>query len=145
MPAIHTSRRLASAVFTTLVVVAALVVVRFVAHYVPHYAVLTPESFGADLWSRRAGLLIHLTASTIAILTGPVQLLLGERRLARQWHRLLGIAYVWAVIVGSMGGYYLAITAPGPGWGYRLGLMGLATAWLVTTAKRVVRFCGATL
>jgi hypothetical protein len=129
------SKRLPSGVFTTLLVVAVLLVLRFVARYLPHYSVITPESFGPDFWPRRTGLLVHLAASAVAILTGPVQLWLGERRIARRWHRAMGLVYVGAVVVGSMGAYYLAFTAPGPGWGYRLGLIGLGTAWLVATGQ----------
>lgn len=134
-PPIPVSKRLPSVVFTILVVVAALLVLRFVAHYLPRYSTITPESFGPDLWPRRAGLLVHLAAGAVAILSGPLQLWLGERRMALTWHRAMGLAYVTAVLVGTSGAYYLAFTAPGPGWGYRLGLIGLATAWLVTTGQ----------
>jgi hypothetical protein len=135
VPSIPVSKRLPSGIFTMLVVVATLLVLRFVAHYLPHYFVITPESFGPDFWPRRGGLLVHLTASAVAILTGPAQLWLGERRIALRWHRSIGLAYVGAVIVGSMSAAYLAVTASGPGWGYRFGLIGLATAWLVTTGQ----------
>src|SRR5690348_145739 len=123
-PPITVSKRRPSGVFTIVVVAAALLVLRFVAHYLPHYSTITLESFGPDLWPRRAGLLVHLAAGAVAILTGPVQLWLGERRMALKWHRTMGLAYVMAVLVGSIGAYYLAATAPGPGWGYRLGLIG---------------------
>jgi hypothetical protein len=76
---------------------------------------------------------VHLAASAVAILTGPAQLWFGEKGIALQWHRRIGLVYVAAVVVGSVGGYYLALTAPGPGWAYRIGLIGLATTWLVTT------------
>jgi uncharacterized membrane protein len=77
---------------------------------------------------------LHLFGGVTAILVGPLQLWLGETRRALAWHRTLGTVYVTAVGIGVVGGYYLAFTAGAGGWVYAFGLVGLSTAWTITTA-----------
>lgn len=108
-------------------------VLRFVLKYVLPYLALSPEALGAAFWSRRYGFIAHLTGGTIAILVGPINLWLGERRLHMAWHRKLGFLYLAAVAIGCSGGYYLALTTPDP-WVYAAGLFGLASAWAITTS-----------
>jgi hypothetical protein len=80
---------------------------------------------------RRGALLVHIVFGTIALFTGPGQLWLGiaDRRMAV--HRRLGLAYMGAVVVSAMAAYVIALK-PSAGWVFGSGLMGLATAWLIT-------------
>jgi hypothetical protein len=107
-------------------------VLRFVLKYVLPYLALSPEALGVDFWSRRYGFIAHLGGGTIAILVGPINLWLGERRIHMAWHRRLGWLYLAAVAIGCSGGYYLALTTTAP-WVYAAGLFGLASAWTITT------------
>jgi predicted membrane protein DUF2306 len=94
---------------------------------------LAPDTVHAARYaSRRAWLLAHLAAGTVALLVGPVQIWLG---LGRRWlglHRRLGIAYAASVAVGSVAAFGLAARTQ-LGWVVGMGLTGLGVAWLVTT------------
>ena len=58
--------------------------------------------------ARTCGLLVHIGAMMLAVVTGPFQFLrsLRERHLA--FHRALGRVYVTSALVGALGGLYLA-------------------------------------
>ena len=83
-------------------------------------------------WPRRWWLLLHISAGTMALLTGPVQLWLGLTRSRPDVHRRLGITYIASVAVSAVAGYYLAFNTA-YGWVFGAGLAGLATAWITTT------------
>jgi hypothetical protein len=126
-----TSRRV-SRLFTALLAIATVLVVRFVLKYVVPYLSMDPQYFGDYLWPRRYGLLAHLTGGSIAISTGLAQLWLGERRVYMHVHRTLGKVYLGGVALGCAGGLYLALTTTFS-WVYASGLVGLAGAWAITT------------
>jgi uncharacterized membrane protein YozB (DUF420 family) len=70
---------------------------------------------------------------SLALLTGPWQFWTGLRQRNLQFHRWTGRLFVFAVALGVVGAVGLAVMAVG-GWAFEVGLMGLASAWLVTTA-----------
>jgi hypothetical protein len=82
---------------------------------------------------RRAWLLVHIAGGLLAILSGPVQLWLGIRDRRMELHRKLGLVYIGAVTVGTVGAIGLAVQSPF-GWVFPAGLLGLALAWVVTTS-----------
>ncbi len=45
----------------------------FIAKYVPHYFVVTEESYGPYFWPRAGYLLLHIIGGLVAILIGPFQ------------------------------------------------------------------------
>ena len=49
------------------------------------------------------------------------------------WHRRMGMVYITAVATGSLGGFYMAFNTDF-GWLFGASLVGLATAWVTTTA-----------
>lgn len=98
-------------------------------HYLTDYSV---HSYTDYYWPRRAGLVLHLTGGVLAILAGLVQIWLGLTQRTSTLHRVLGRVYGAGVLMGSIGGFYLALTIPGHP-AYRAGLFGLNAAWLVTT------------
>lgn len=108
-------------------------VIRFLLVYAVRYVSWNPQVYGDTFWPRRYGLLLHIAGSSVAIITGPVQLWLGETRRALAWHRTLGLAYLIGVTLGCLGGYYLALTTRDYGWVYASGLFGMAVAWTITT------------
>lgn len=77
-------------------------------------------------------LIMHVAGSMLATLIGPFQLLkkLRAGRYAKI-HRWLGRLYLLSVLVGGLGGSYLATIAYG-GPMARLGFMTIATIWLVS-------------
>jgi hypothetical protein len=83
-------------------------------------------------YPKRGWLLLHIAGGIVAILAGPVQLWLGlsERRL--DLHRRLGLAYIGGIAVGTVGAVALAVQTE-LGWVFGAGLLGLASAWVVTT------------
>jgi hypothetical protein len=82
---------------------------------------------------RRGWLILHISGGIAAILTGPVQLWLGLYDRNMTWHRRMGIAYIVAVGAGALDGYYMAFKTDF-GWLFGASLVGLATAWVTTTA-----------
>ena len=107
--------------------------VAFVLYYVVHYY-LHYDSVSYDVfWPRRAGLLLHITSGTVALLVGPWQFYTGLRRRWPGVHRWSGRVFLVAVSFGVIGGVYLAITTTF-GWAYGVGLGGLAAAWAGTTS-----------
>src|SRR4030095_3504654 len=71
------------------------------------YLTSEPEQYGIYR-QRHDWLLLHVVAGIFALLLGPAQLWLGLNRRTAFFHRLLGIAYVCGVAVGSTGAFYLA-------------------------------------
>lgn len=74
---------------------------------VPHYAILTPRSYG-EYWATRGYLIPHVAGAGIAILVGLLQF---SRRLRARWprvHRRLGWAYVVGCVVGAPAAIALA-------------------------------------
>ena len=99
------------------------------AHFVTEYSL---ASYSNYFWPRRSGLLIHLTGGLIAITAGLVQIWLGLTHRTGALHRTLGKLYACGVVVGSIGGFYLGFTSPGP-FTYKAGLISLNVAWLAIT------------
>ena len=93
---------------------------------------LSSEYNAAQYMGRRPALLVHITFGTIALFSGPVQLWLGLADRKMTLHRTLGIVYMIGV-AGSAAAAYVIALQPSAGWIFGTGLMGLATAWLITT------------
>jgi uncharacterized membrane protein len=98
-------------------------------HYFADYSL---RSYTDYYWPRRTGLVLHLTGGMLAISTGLVQIWIGLTNRVNTLHRVLGKVYGAGVLLGSLGGFYMALTIPGH-LAYRTGLLGLAVAWVVTT------------
>lgn len=110
----------------------ALALLWFVGHKVHYVTDYSPASYTPYLWPRRAGLLPHLAGGALAITTGLVQIWLGLTNRVGTLHHVLGRIYAAGVLVGSVGGFYLALTIPGP-LPYAAGLFTLCVAWVLTT------------
>jgi hypothetical protein len=88
---------------------------------------------GLARYSGRQGwLFAHLAGGMVALLVGPGQLWLGQKRRRLNVHRRLGFVYMGSIAVSVTGAFYLA-THTDLGWVFGAGLMGLAVAWIVTT------------
>ncbi|MBS0365697.1 MAG: DUF2306 domain-containing protein [Proteobacteria bacterium] len=98
-------------------------------HYLTDYSL---RSYSDYYWPRRGGLIAHLAGGAIAITTGLVQIWLGLTHRVSTLHRVLGRIYAGGVLLGSAGGFYLALTVPGP-LPYAAGLFMLCVAWVLTT------------
>jgi hypothetical protein len=98
-------------------------------HYFSDYSLVSYTDY---YWPRRGGLILHLTGGSLAIVTGLVQIWLGLTHRVNTLHRVLGKVYGSGVLIGSLGGIYMALTIPGH-LSYSAGLFGLDLAWLVTT------------
>lgn len=98
-------------------------------HYFSDYSL---ASYTEYFWPRRVGLIPHLAGGALAISVGLVQIWLGLTNRANKLHRVLGKVYGTGVLIGSIGGFYLALTIPGH-LAYSSGLFMLCTAWVLTT------------
>lgn len=79
-------------------------------------------------------LTMHIAGATAAMLIGPFQFL--PRIITRRYlniHRLLGRIYLAGVLVGGLGGLYMAFLAFG-GFPAKLGFATLACVWLFSAA-----------
>ena len=106
---------------------ALLFVYRNVLYYYFNYSA---ASFG-PYWPHRAGLMLHITAGSIALLAGPFQLWSGLRNRYRPVHRWTGRAYLFAMVLSACGALSLALT-PSYGWIYGVALGLLACTWTAT-------------
>ena len=105
-----------------------------------HYATYTQEAYGS-YWPRRFVLIPHILGGVVAITAGLVQVWLGVTGRTRRLHILLGRVYLGAVTVGSLAGFYLALTTLGS-LVFGSGLFFLSAAWVITTgmAYAAVRY-----
>ena len=86
---------------------------------------------------RQGWVLAHIGAGMIALLAGPGQLWLGQKRRRLDVHRKLGLVYMGSIAVSVTASFYLA-THTELGWVFGAGLMGLGSAWIVTTGLAYV-------
>jgi hypothetical protein len=98
---------------------------------------------GGDLRADRMArmpiaLIAHVGGSLLALAIGPFQLHKGLRSRMLDLHRLMGRAYLLAVLVGGLGGLWLAAYSDG-GMVAHLGFGALAVLWLWTTAMAFIR------
>jgi len=92
--------------------------------------------YGPYFWPRRWWLVLHIVGGMTALTAGLVQLWLGLTNRTAAIHRTLGKLYVAAIALGSIAGFYLALTIPGNA-PYAAGLFLLCVAWVVTTSMAV--------
>jgi uncharacterized membrane protein YozB (DUF420 family) len=114
--------------WTGIVTLAIGFVIKYVLFYYLHYDATSFESY----WPRRGWLFLHINGGTLALLTGPFQFWTGLRQRHLRFHRWTGRLFLLGVAMGVTGAIGLAFMAA-DGWAFEVGLMGLATAWLVTT------------
>ena len=113
--------------------VVVLVAFGFVIKYVLHYYFNYNAGAFADFWPqpRRSGILLHISAGTVALLLGPWQFSRRLRQRHLQWHRVIGRSYLIAVLLAATGAFLLAFTTRP--WAWQFGLFGLALAWVSTS------------
>jgi hypothetical protein len=104
-------------------------VIKYVLFYYRHYDAASFDTY----WPRRTWLFLHINGGTLALLIGPLQFWTGLRQRNLVIHRWTGRLFLVGVAMGIIGAVGMAIMAIG-GWAFEVGLMGLASAWLVTTA-----------
>jgi hypothetical protein len=122
-------RRLTILVWAALVGIAVAFVLKYVFHYYLNY---NPTAFN-PYWPRRTGLLLHITGGMVALLTAPWQFFTGLTGKRMNVHRYTGRVFLVGVTVGVIGATYLAFTTTF-GWAFGFGILGLAAAWVSTTA-----------
>jgi uncharacterized membrane protein len=101
------------------------------------YFNLSREHYGPYFWPRRWMLVLHIAGGITALTAGLVQLWLGLTNRVARLHRALGKVYVGVILVGSIAGFYLALTIP-RNVPYASGLFFLCVAWVATTAMALI-------
>ena len=87
-------------------------------------------------WAMRGWLALHVVGGVVALLLGALQLWSGLRGRTGASHRVRGRIYGVAVLMGSIGGVWIAIASPAfPALAPPLIM--LAAAWLATTGLAV--------
>lgn len=94
-----------------------------------------PPEMRAAFEAHAGGIRLHIFASALALLLGPLQFSSRLRARKPHLHRWLGRIYLGvAVLLGGLAGLYMANFASG-GMAAKLGFAGLASAWLYTGAR----------
>jgi uncharacterized membrane protein len=115
----------------------ALLALWFIGRSALPYLEFSQAHYGPYFWPRRWGLVLHIAGGITALTVGLVQLWLGLTNRVAALHRALGRLYVGAIVVASIGGFYLSLTIPGSA-PYAAGLFFLCVAWVVTTSMGVL-------
>jgi disulfide bond formation protein DsbB len=101
-----TAQTLAYLLWSILVVLALGFILKYVFH---HYLNYNPKAYD-PCWPRRAGLLLHITGGTLALLTAPWQFFTGLRNRSMKTHPWTGRIFLSGVAMGVTGATYLAFT-----------------------------------
>ena len=91
----------------------------------------TRQSYTDYYWPRRHELLLHVSGGAFALGLGLLQVWLGLTGRTAGLHRWVGRLYLLAVACGAACAFYLVSQIPLDA--YSLGLIGLGSAWVVTT------------
>ena len=110
---------------------AAVLTIKFVGEHALRFVHWDAAHYGR-YWSFRGWIALHVLGGLVALACGPFQLWSGLKGRTASAHRLRGRVYALAVLVGSIGAVWIAVTSPAfPALGPPLIL--LAAAWLATT------------
>ncbi len=85
------------------------------------------ESFKARPW----GIYIHIIGAMFALIIGPFQFLTRLRDRYVNLHRWMGRTYLTGVLLGGVGGFYVALYSFG-GFPTQLGFASASIVWLFT-------------
>jgi len=119
--------------WTGIVALAVGFVIKYVLFYYRHYDMASFDVY----WPRRGWLFLHINGGALALLTGPWQFWTGLRQKHMTIHRWTGRLFLLGVAMGIVGAVGLSVTTTF-GWAFSVGIMGLASAWLVTTTMAYV-------
>ena len=113
-----------------MLVLASVVAARFLVHYAAPYFAWDPKHFDYN-WPHRFRLILHISGGIVALICGTLQLWTGLRQRAMRLHKWTGRVYLVGVAVGALGAFLMTYYTTPHSFG--VALMGLATAWLLTT------------
>jgi len=119
--------------WTGIVILAIGFVFKYVLFYYRHYDAASFDPY----WPRRGWLFLHINGGTLALLMGLCQFWTGLRRKSMILHRWTGRVFLLGVAMGVTGAVGLSATTT-YGWGFAVGIMGLALAWLITTGMAYI-------
>lgn len=115
-----------------LLAAAALISAGFLWHYaLPYFLHFNAQQFDY-FWPRRYRLMVHIFGGIVALICGTLQMWTGLRQKAMTFHRWTGRIYLVGVAIGATGA--LLMTRDTTPRVFGVALMGLATAWMLTTA-----------
>jgi uncharacterized membrane protein YozB (DUF420 family) len=126
------SARSTSRVITiALLLIASGFAARFIWHYAAPYLLHFDAKQFEGYWPHRIRLATHIGGGIVALICGTLQLWTGLRMKAMNFHRWIGRVYLAGAAVGIVGAFLMAVYSQPRSFG--VGLMALASAWIVTT------------
>lgn len=117
------------------------ITLRFIFKTVLDYYDIKPEIYG-PYWPVKYWMVVHISASMVAILVGPFQFWSFLRKKYLNIHRWLGRIYLIGILIGTVCAIPVVIYSSFPiNWGWGIATATLTLFWFVTTAMayRVVR------
>jgi hypothetical protein len=102
-------------------------------HGADHFLKMTPEALG-KYYTLRWVLISHISAGGGALILGIIQFWPKLRSYSWKLHRIIGVLYLLAILVSSIGAMILAsTTAYELGWAYAFSLQIWAGVWISST------------
>lgn len=111
-------------------------VIRYVFRYYLNYnesAFTDPVRGAPNFWAMRGWLLMHMSGSMVALLSGPWQFWTGFRKRYARLHRWTGRSFLGGIVIGSIGGFRMAL-GTSLGWTGATSFIALNVAWVATAA-----------
>lgn len=106
---------------------------RFVINDALPYYGFDEEDFGR-FWIMKWPLIGHISGGLIALIIGPFQFWPAFRNRYLKIHRVMGLTYITAILIGTISSINLALTTGiAVHWTWALSLIVLALAWISTT------------
>jgi hypothetical protein len=109
------------------------ILTRFFMSGADHFLELTPEALG-KYFTRRWVLIAHITAGGGALILGPLQFWSRFRARYSRLHRWVGVGYLLAILVSSIGAVILSFTtAYEVNWAYAFFAQVWVSVWIIST------------
>lgn len=117
-----------------------IIVIGLASYYVVNNAlphIMLNKAMYAEHWDHVIFLFSHVLSGTVALVLGPLQFWSAFRNKYKHFHRAIGYSYFFCILLSSLFALYL-VSIPERTFGFRIGMGGLAVAWLLSTTMAYI-------